>query len=146
MAEAQSGTGGGIVKSAHAKAVTVSFLTTGILVWISVGVLLRTLSAVLPGRYSSYLTTDLMKHGLPFALGLGAFAVMQATPKIRHWADEVVAEIYRIVWPSRKETVARTIGACVLIIIAGVVLGLMDVVSGTLIDWLLQQKFLGIFS
>lgn len=145
MAEAQTSVGHGLVQNTHAKAVTISFLASGILVWITGTVLLQTLILTLPGRYSAMLSTDLMHHGVPFAMGLITFAVLQMTPKVRVWAEDVVAEIYRIVWPSRQETVARTIGVCVLIMAAGLILGLMDVISGSLVDWLLHQQFGGIF-
>lgn len=131
------------MESNNNKTITVSFMIAGILVGILVSVILETLTAVATGGVSRFVAQDYIRHGLPVVLGLGTFIFLQANSRIHAWGDEVVTELKRVVWPSRKDTTAMTIVVCVMVLISGVVFGLLDVASGSIIDWLLNQNFLG---
>lgn len=128
------------------KIITVSFLSGAILLGIVVNVLMETMAAVATGPFGRVVSHDLVRHGVPFLAGLFLFFALQFNKRVKHWADEVVTEISRVVWPSRRDTTAMTVVVCVMLIISGVTLGLLDVVSGSLIDWLLQHNFMGLFS
>jgi len=80
------------------------------------------------------------------AFGIVAFFILQFNKGTLAWADDVVSELRKIVWPSRKDTVAMTVMVCVMLLISGIVLGLYDVIGGTLIDWLLHHNILGLIS
>lgn len=125
------------------KTVTVSFMVSGILVGILVAVIMETLAAVTTGGFNRFVGQDLVRHGLPVLLGFITFLVLQLNPKIRSWADEVATELKRVVWPSRKDTTAMTIVVCVMVLVSGVLFGFLDVVSASIIDWLLSRNFLG---
>ena len=81
---------------------------------------------------------DTTKHGLPIALGLTVFALLQFHPKVKIWMEEVVAEIRKIVWPSQKDTTAMTIVCCVMVVIAGIGFGLFDYLSSQLMKVLVN--------
>ncbi len=125
------------------KTITVSFMIAGILIGILANVIIDTLSAVTTGGFNRFVTQDWVHHGVPVALGLLTFIVLQTNKKIHSWADEVATELKRVVWPSRKDTTAMTIVVCVMVLVSGVVFGLLDGISGSIIDWLLSRNLLG---
>jgi preprotein translocase subunit SecE len=127
------------------KVVSVSFMVVGILVGFVVSVMIDTLAAIATGATGRFFAQETVRHGLPVLVGLGLFLLLQFNKKIHSWADEVVTEISRVVWPSRKETVAMTIMVCVMVIISGLCLGVLDIFSGSMIDWLLHRDFSGLF-
>jgi preprotein translocase subunit SecE len=63
---------------------------------------------------------------------------MILNPKIRSWATDVTLEISKIVWPSVKDTRSLTIVVCVIIFISALILSVFDVVSGNVIDFILD--------
>jgi preprotein translocase subunit SecE len=142
----QANTGSGLVSDGRGKAVMLAFILVGVLVWIGTFVLLEAAILFSSGSVAKVLSSDGVRHGIPFLLGLGSILFLQMNVKVRTWSEEVVAEIAKVVWPTRQETVTRTIGVCIMVVVAGAVLGLMDVISGSFIDWLLHQNFLGFFS
>lgn len=127
------------------KIITVSFMVTGILLGIVTFVLVDSLAAIATGASGRFFGQDLVRHGLPVAIGIVAFVGLQFNKRVLSWATEVVIELRKIVWPSRRDTFAMTIMVCVMLIISGVILGAFDVISGSLIDWLLHHNFSGIF-
>jgi preprotein translocase subunit SecE len=50
---------------------------------------------------------------------------------------EVRTEFRKVTWPSQKETVAGTIGVVVIVAVITIVLGLMDVILGQVMRWVL---------
>lgn len=125
------------------KTITVSFMIAGILIGILASVIIDTLGAVTTGGFNRFVTQEWVRHGVPVALGLLTFILLQTNSKIHSWADEVTTELKRVVWPSRKDTTAMTIVVCVMVLVSGLVFGLLDVVSGSIIDWLLSRNLLG---
>ena len=130
----------------NSKIVTVCFMLTAILIGIVVAVSMETASAIGTGAFGRFVSDPLVRHGLPVVVGLIVFVALQANAKVRSWADDVVGEIRRIVWPSRKDTVSMTVVVCVMLLFSGLALGLLDVVSGKFIDWLLHRNIVGLFS
>jgi len=114
------------------KIITVSFVVTGFMVALVVDVLLDSLAAAI-GTVARFRSMDIVAHGLPVVSGVIAFAYLQFNPRVLAWADEVVVEIRKVVWPSRRDTSAMTIVTCVMLIISGAFLGVFDFVSRNLI-------------
>ena len=123
------------------KIITMSFMVVGILVWLVTRVLVTTVAGMASGKIAQALNTDAAMHIIPVVVGVGLFAFLQVNSKIVAWADEVVAELLKIVWPSRKDTTAMTIVVCVMLVIAGFVIGGFDIISGYAIDALLNINF-----
>lgn len=132
------------MESTNSKIITVSFMVTGILLGIVTFVLVDSLAAIATGSVGRFFAQDLVRHGLPAVIGVVVFAVLQFNKTVMAWANEVVTELRKIVWPSRRDTVGMTIMVCIMLIISGLILGAFDVVSGSLIDWLLHHNFSGI--
>ncbi len=81
---------------------------------------------------------DIFKHGLPITIGLAIFFVCQFNPKFNIWAEEVISEVKKVVFPSRKDTVAMTISVVIMVLISSVIITLMDWASGLGINSLMK--------
>jgi len=118
--------------STNSKIMTIAFVATGFLAAMIVQVLFENLSvsfAVVARAHNN----EAIQHALPIGVGLLTFALLQFNAKIRNWADECIAEIRKVVWPSRKDTVAMTMVCCVMVVFLGVALGLFDFASQNII-------------
>ncbi len=125
------------------KTATVAFMAAGILVGVAVKVLLDTAAAIATGAVGRALASDFVHHGIPVLAAVIFFGVLQANAGVRLWGDEVVSELRKVVWPSREDTIRMTFVTCVMLILSGAALGLLDVFSGKLVEWLLSKNILG---
>lgn len=125
------------------KIATVAYMTAGVLVGITIKVLLDASVAIATGALGRVLATDFVRHGIPVLAGLAVFIFLQVHSGVRAWGDEVVSELRKVVWPSREDTVRMTIVTCIMLLISGAALGLMDVFSGKLIEWLIHRNLFG---
>ena len=121
----------------NSKIMTVAFVSTGIVMYLVVQVLFEAMAASF-GAVASIRSIDAVKHGLPTGLGILTFAVLQFNPKIRVWADEVILEVRKVVWPTQRDTTTMTTVVCIMLLLAGVVLGAFDFVSSQVIKVLLN--------
>jgi preprotein translocase subunit SecE len=119
------------------KILTVSFVLASILVAFVTGILLDLVGGMY-GPAARLLSKDTVRHGFPVALGLATFLVFQLNPRIKSWADDVVIELKKVVFPSRKETVAMTVVVCIMLVISGIFLGLFDIVSSFVLNAFLK--------
>ncbi len=134
------------MESTNNKIVTMSFMVISVIAGIVINVFIETMAAMATGGFSRFLAHDVVKHGLPVAFGIVLFAVLQFNKVVTTFSDEVVTEIRRVVWPSRKDTMSMTTVVCIMLIISGLMLGVFDTTSAYLVDWLLHINFGGIFS
>jgi preprotein translocase subunit SecE len=74
--------------------------------------------------------TDLVRHGVPVATGFALFFLFQFNSKIKAWAEEVVVEVRKVVFPSRKDTTFMTISAIIMVTISTGIIWSFDLVSG----------------
>lgn len=107
------------------KILTMSFLTAAIVVFFVVGMLIDTFSATW-GWFARYFGSEVVKNGLQVGLAVLTFFSLQLNKKVLVFADEVVVELKKIVWPSRKDTVAMTIVVIVMVLISGIVFAVFD--------------------
>lgn len=121
------------------KYITLGFLFAGALAALVANVLFEALAANI-GFFGKYWQMTFVQHGLPIAVGSITFFVLQFMPKTVVWADEVIGELRKVTWPTRKDTSAMTTVTCVMLIIAGVGLFFFDFVSTKLVAALLQFK------
>ncbi len=117
------------------KILTMSYLIVSAILAYSLGLLLEAISSIVPGM-TAITSIDIVQHGLPVLVGAGTFFFLQFNKKVNEYADEVVTEIKKIVWPSRRDTTAMTIVVCVIVVMAGFMLALFDGASGYLIGQL----------
>jgi preprotein translocase subunit SecE len=112
--------------------VNFGFVLAGFLTYYVVGVLFETLAATF-GAVARFRNIEALKHGLPVGLGLLVFLVLFFNPKVQVWADEVISEVKKVVWPSKKDTIAMTVVCCVMCIVAGIGFGVFDFFASQLI-------------
>ncbi len=121
----------------NSKIMTVGFILAAAVVGIVVKVLFEALAAS-SGLVAGWRSQDTIRHGLPVGLAILTFALLQFNAKVRAWADEVILEVRKVVWPSQKDTTAMTTVVCIMLVIAGLVFGVFDFVSGQVIKVLLN--------
>ncbi len=125
------------MENTNSKIITASFAACGVILGVTVHLLIKAFSGAfgIIARISNY---DVVSHGLPIISGIAVFAVCQFHPKVQSWAREVVVEVRRVIFPSRKETVSMNISVIIMVLISAVVIMAMDWISGiglnTLID------------
>ena len=112
--------------------VNFGFVIAGFLTYYVVAVMFETLAATF-GPVQQFRSIEAAKHGLPVGLGLLVFLVLFFNPKVQIWGDEVVSEVKKVVWPSRKDTIAMTMVCCVMCIVAGIGFGIFDFFASQLI-------------
>lgn len=112
--------------------VNFAFVVSGFLAYFVVAVLFETLAETF-GAVAQLRNIEAVKHGLPVAVGLGTFLAMFINKKTHLFVDEVVTEVRKVVWPSRRDTVTMTIVSCVMVVFAGVSLGVFDFFASQLI-------------
>lgn len=121
----------------NSKILTLSFAIVGAILGFTAHLLLKSLSAAF-GIVARMSDTDLVRHGLPVAIGLVAFSVLQFNPKVLTWGEEVVVEIRKVVWPSRKDTTAMTIVVVIMVLISSVIVTGFDLASGSILKLLMN--------
>ncbi len=117
----------------NSKIVTLSFALFSGLSGFTVHLLIKAFAGAF-GIVARLADSDLIKHGFPVALGIILFLVLQFNRHVLLWADEVVAEVRKVVWPSRKDTTAMTIVCIIMVMISSVIISSFDLASGYLIN------------
>jgi len=119
-----------LVKPENLKIVTISFVIFSFLLAYVAKVIFETLSIAV-GFFATYYSMDVFRHGVPITVGLLVFIFLQFRENYRVLADEVVTEVRKVVWPSKKELYSMTTVVCIILVVSGLVLGLFDLVAGT---------------
>ena len=119
------------------KIVTLSFLAFSILVGFTVSTLLKVFSGAF-GPVAKAMNYDLFKHGLPVALTLALFIYLQFNSRILAWADEVIIEIRKVVWPPNKDVRGMTIIVVIMVLISSVIVSFFDMFSGFVLNQLMK--------
>jgi len=123
--------------SNNGKIITLAFVAFGgLAAFVS-----RTLMTVLSdswGVFARVYTMDAVKHGVPVFVGFALFLFLQFNANTQRWADEAIIEVKKVVWPSQKDTIGMTIVVCVMVIVAGIILGLFDFMSTSLVGAIIQ--------
>lgn len=117
----------------NSKIVTVSFALFAMLTGLCVSLLLKTFSGAF-GVVARVTDADVVRHGFPVLIGFVIFLVLQFNPKVLAWADEVISEIKKITWASKKDTYGMTVAVIVMVLISGVVVALFDYLSAFLLN------------
>ncbi|QDK44357.1 MULTISPECIES: preprotein translocase subunit SecE [unclassified Bdellovibrio] len=125
------------MEKTNSKIMTLSFAIAGALVGLTVHFLIKAFSGAF-GVVAKLADNDLFKHGLPVATGIVLFAALQFNPRVLAWGEEVVSEIRKVVWPSRKDTTAMTIVCVVMVLISSVIISSFDLISGFFINFLMK--------
>jgi preprotein translocase subunit SecE len=122
-----------LVENDNKKILTMSFLTAAIVVFFVVGLLLDTFSGTW-GWFARYFGSEVVRNGLQVGLAVLTFFSLQLNKKVLVLSDEVVMELKKIVWPSRKDTIAMTIVVLVMVLVSGAVFAFFDAFSAYVIN------------
>lgn len=125
------------MEKANSKILTLSYAIAAILLALTTSLLIKAFAGAF-GVVARLADSDVIRHGLPVALGLVLFLVFQFNSKISVWGNEVVTEVRKIVWPSRKDTTAMTIACIVMVLISSVIISSFDIISGFFINFLMK--------
>jgi preprotein translocase subunit SecE len=125
------------MEKTNSKILTLSFAIAAALIGLTTHLLIKAFSGAF-GIVARLTDSDLVRHGLPVGLGLLIFAVLQFNPKVQAWGEDVVTEIRKIVWPTRKDTTAMTIVCVVMVLISSVIISSFDMLSGFFINYLMK--------
>lgn len=118
---------------ANSKILTLTFALAGALVGFTVHLLIKIFAGAF-GVVARAADTDIVRHGFPVFTGILVFAVLQFSPKILAWGEEVVSEVRKVAFPSRKDTTAMTIVVVVMVLISSVIISVFDVLSAFFIN------------
>ncbi len=125
------------VGSENKKIITASFVVAGVLAWLVTGILLD-LASTSVGMIARWQDNTAFRHGVPITVGVIVWLALQLNSKVDRWADEIVSEIRKVVWPSRKDTTMSTFVVCMFTVFAAVVIGLYDLVAHFVIDFVIK--------
>ena len=110
-----------------------SFLAGGILLWMTFAQIFGALAYAAdvpdPALLGSQFTLSTL---LGAVVGAGAAVFALKHKPTYAFAEEVVAELRKVTWPSRKETQTATVVVIVTTLIIAAILGVFDMVWGQL--------------
>lgn len=125
------------MEKTNSKILTISYAALAALVALTVHLLIVAFAGAF-GIVARMADSDMVRHGFPVVLGLVLFAALQFNSKVNAWGEDVVAEIRKVVWPSRKDTTAMTMVCVAMVLISSVIISTFDLLSGYLINFLMK--------
>ena len=120
------------------KIMMVSFVCCAFMLGYTVQVL-NTLLSSSWGTYARLTDSEFITYGAPVIVGVVFFFYLSLSKKVRTWAQEVIVEVSKVVWPSQKDTTAMTIFVCIFMLLSGVLLGLFDFFSSKVIRFIIEM-------
>ncbi len=125
------------MENTNSKYVTLAIVLFSALIGFTLSSLLQALSGAfaLIARLSNY---DMFKHGLPVIVAFVLFFSLQFNKKFLKWADEVIAEVKKVVWPPIKDTRAMTIVVIIMVFISSMIISVFDLFSGFALNQLIK--------
>ena len=124
------------MENTNSKILTLSFALAGAISGLVLHLLIKSFAAAF-GVVARVADSDIVRHGLPVVVGLAVFALLQFNPKVKSWADEVIVEVKKVVWPSQKDTTAMTIVVLIMVAISSVIISMFDLASGMFLKWIM---------
>ncbi|GIL17971.1 MAG: hypothetical protein BroJett040_17220 [Oligoflexia bacterium] len=121
----------------NSKILTLSFAAAAAIAGMTLHLLIKSFAGAF-GVVARLSDSDVVRHGLPVVFGIILFAVLQFNPRVLAWGQEVVMEIRKVVWPSRKDTTAMTIVVCIMVLISSVIVTSFDFISGYVVNVLMR--------
>lgn len=116
---------------------TFSFLSAAVITYVAVNVLFKSMAGAF-GIIQRWYSVDIINHGLPILSAATVFFVLQFNPRVLSWAEEVILEVSKVVWPSRRDTFAMSIVVCMFVGVACVLLVAIDFVARHLIQMIIN--------
>ncbi len=125
------------MEKTNSKILTLSFAIASGILGLTVHLLIKAFSGAF-GVVARAAEHDLVKHGLPIAIGFGLFLFLQFSPKILTWGEEVVSEVKKVVFPSRKDTTGMTVVVLIFVFISSIIVTVFDFGSAWFINGIIK--------
>ena len=117
----------------NSKVVNLVFLSAGAIIWfVALHYVAQWVGYFqLPRRFGPE-AADLIHHGLPLLLGVTTFLILRSNNKSSHFVSDCLDELFRVVFPGKKEVRMGTAWVIILVVMAGIAFGALDwlIVSG----------------
>ena len=126
-----------MVDKANSKILTLTFVTFAAITGFTLATLLKVFSGAF-GPVAKAMNYDLFRHGLPVLVGFSLFIYLQFNKNVLVWADEVIAEIKKVVWPPAKDTRGMTIIVIVMVVISSIIVSVFDMFSAFVLNQLMK--------
>ncbi len=120
----------------NSKILTLSFGIAAALIGFTLSLLIKIFSVF--RIVADATSSDLARHGIPVVVGLGLFLLFQFHPKIRVWGEEVMSEIRKVVFPSKKDTTLMTVSVVIMVFISSAIIWSFDVFSAYVVKLLMR--------
>ncbi len=124
------------MENTNSKIITASLLVTSVLIGVTIHLLLQSLAGAF-GVVARMIGSDLVRHGFPILMAAIFFFSCQLNAKFKAWAEEVVIEVRKVVFPTRKDTIAMTISVIIMVLVSSLIIMAMDWLSGISVNSLL---------
>ncbi len=124
------------MESQHQKWVYLSYLAVAALV----GYIFFALGLKLSGSFdweARVQNIELIFRIASIAVAGLIFLSLYKNDRSNQFMNEVVTELSRVTWPTQKETASATIVVMIMVLISGMILGLLDYLWTTLLQWAL---------
>jgi len=124
------------MENQHQKWVTLSYLAVAALL----AFLALHLGQKLVGAYdleARVRNAELILRGLSVLAGVVLFFALYRSESATQFMSEVVVELSRVTWPTRKETSAATILVIIMVVLSGLFLGFLDYLWTVILKWVI---------
>jgi len=121
----------------NSKLLTLSFAIAAGLAGFTLQMLIKIFAGAF-GVVARMADSDFVRHGLPVLVGFGLFFFFQFNTKIKTWAEEVVVEVRKVVFPTRKDTTFMTISAIIMVSLSTGIIWSFDLISGYVLKLLMR--------
>lgn len=121
------------MEKSFSKILTLSFALFAAVTAIALSLLLKSLSGVF-ASLSMVMSYDWFRHGVPVLVGFLVFFSLQFHPRVLGWGYEVLTELSRVVWPSKKDVLAMTWAVLIMVVFIAIVIALFDVVAAAIMN------------
>jgi len=117
----------------HKRLVSALFVLTAGLVWLISNHYVGVLIGYFQLSRKIGVGTEFMQHGLPLLLGLGTLIFMRMNQKIYRFCTDSMLELTKVSFPGPKEIRLGTIVVIITVLMAGTLLGLLDMAYNAII-------------
>jgi len=124
------------MENQHQKWVTLSYLAVAALL----AFVTLQLGQKLVGAYdleARVRNAEMVLRGFSVLAGLVLFVGLYRSEQATQFMTEVVVELSRVTWPTRKETSAATVMVVVMVVISGLILGFLDYIWALILKWII---------
>jgi len=119
------------------KILSIVFIVFSLLIWRISYVALNNFAGYFQ-LYEKYSWMSLAINVLPVLIAVVTYYLCYRIEQVKVYMTDVVSEVKKVVWPTKKETWGATLVVLIAVIISALVLGFFDWGFGMLFKWILS--------